>query len=214
MREGEDGANDYLTEEMRKFDFAFKAVGENPSERPAPYSNEYLATLEISRFAGRTPVTDTDERDVLQTIVCENLRHVFPLDQPWTDSKPWDADRQKIAAQELQLTGDKSKYAPELDKLHKRFLVATVFAMTNESGRPYGVQSNRETMNQFILDHMGVDLKVKAPTAPPGFIPKPPDIISWTAKDRKDVAKKYGVTELEAEQMRERVTNIVNGKVF
>jgi hypothetical protein len=107
------------------------------------------------------------------------------------------------------LIGDEAKGFPELKRLHYRFLAATIHANILENGRPYGVQSNRQTLNDFIVDHVGDDLGVMRGPGGVGFV-----IGAWGAAEKQAFMTKYEVTDDEADQARSRLEDIANGKVF
>jgi hypothetical protein len=210
MKELGDHTTGYLTPLMTKFDHAFTAVGNG---RGLDQMDDiWLALREVRHIAGRTPDSETDERKVLQTIISENLRKYFPIaqppnEEPWTDAKPWSDKRKEIAISQMGLSGDKASQLKELEYYHNRFLVATLWAQTNERGRPYGVQSNRTTLNNFILEHLGADLKIQKDAS--GAVNE-----GFFGKAEKDAfIRKYGVTSEEADQMRQRIIEVAYDRV-
>lgn len=181
-------------------------------KHPQVKSEDLVAQSELPRLSsrkdgykdGRAP--EGAERSLLHTIVFENLSLIFPIgrssDKPWAQ---WTEVDKKKAATKLGIDSE------DLERLHRRLLVASIFANKDEIGRRYFQPSNRAVFNESILDNWcdelniprQVNLNIDHDINPPG---------PWTPADGRRIAMNYEVTEQEASDMRREVWKIVTNR--
>lgn len=95
MLEARDGATDYTTDVIDAFDHTFRVVGTRGNKQPPPYDDAKVAEIEFRRLFGVMPDTvprgktpEINDRDVSNTVICENLREYFPINKKET-ANPW-----------------------------------------------------------------------------------------------------------------------------